>query len=80
MGVPPQQLVQAKPSAIISRTTPQFSDSTSEGAYGVGAGVTVAEGYGFWINTLKAGGPAEAAGLQKVPSQPPVSCLPSTPP
>jgi len=61
------------PSNIVSRTTPQYSDSSSEGAYGVGAGVTVAEGHGFWINNLKAGGPAEAGGLQKVQHAPPPS-------
>ena len=25
----------------------------------------VAEGHGFWVNSLKPGGPAEAAGLMK---------------
>lgn len=30
-----------------------------------GIGVSVAEGHGFWVNSVKVGGPAETAGLRK---------------
>lgn len=40
-------------------------DGTVDGLYGIGAGVSVAEGKGFWINSVKSGGPAEAAGVRK---------------
>ena len=36
-----------------------------EGLYGIGAGITVAEGRGFWVNSVKSGGPAEVAGVRK---------------
>jgi C-terminal processing protease CtpA/Prc len=41
------------------------TDGTVDGLYGIGAGVSVAEGKGFWINSVKSGGPAEAAGVCK---------------
>ena len=40
-------------------------DGAADGLYGIGAGVSVAEGKGFWINSVKSGGPAEAAGVRK---------------
>ena len=40
-------------------------DGSADGLYGIGAGVSVAEGKGFWINSVKTSGPAEAAGVRK---------------
>jgi C-terminal processing protease CtpA/Prc len=59
-----------KPQSIVSRSsasdTKQVGPNGSvDGLYGIGAGVSVAEGQGFWINSVKSGGPADMAGVRK---------------
>jgi hypothetical protein len=53
--------VPSKPPSIVSRTTavPGPDGAPGDASFGVGAGVSVAEGMGFWINSIKPGGPAE---------------------
>ena len=67
-ALPPQshgpghgQTVPSKPPSIVSRTTavPGPDGAPGDASFGVGAGVSVAEGMGFWINSIKPGGPAE---------------------
>ncbi|EKX40012.1 hypothetical protein GUITHDRAFT_164819 [Guillardia theta CCMP2712] len=61
---------QSKPLSIISRSSQptHLQEGPAEAAdalFGIGAGVSVAEGRGFWINSVKPGGPGESAGLLK---------------
>ena len=66
---PNSSMLEAAP-RIVSRSSAALGDSrqasadgSAEGLYGIGAGISVAQGRGFWVNSLKSGGPAEAAGL-----------------
>ena len=59
-----------KPQSIVSRSSASDTkqvgpDGSVDGLYGIGAGVSVAEGKGFWINSVKSGGPADIAGVRK---------------
>ena len=67
---PNSSMLEAAP-RIVSRSSAALGDSrqasadgSAEGLYGIGAGISVAQGRGFWVNSLKSGGPAEAAGLR----------------
>ena len=61
---------QKPPQSIVSRSSASDSkqvgpDGSVDGLYGIGAGVSVAEGKGFWINSVKSGGPADVADVRK---------------
>jgi len=64
------QAVQKSSQSIVSRSSASDArqvgpDGSVHGLYGIGAGVSVAEGQGFWINSVKSGGPSDAAGVRK---------------
>ena len=52
----------SRSSAALGDSRQASADGSAEGLYGIGAGISVAQGRGFWVNSLKSGGPAEAAG------------------
>ena len=54
----------SRSSAALGDSRQASADGSAEGLYGIGAGISVAQGRGFWVNSLKSGGPAEAAGLR----------------
>ena len=62
--------MQHRTQSIVSRSTVPDNkqagqNGSVDGLYGIGAGISVADGRGFWVTGVKGGGPAEVAGVRK---------------
>ena len=60
--------VQKAVQAIVSRSSVTDSsmvgqNGSLDGLYGIGAGISTADGKGYWVNSVKSDGPADVAGV-----------------